>query len=199
MKHLGIAVMVILSFLSPKLVQAQHKAETRCDPENASNQCVSASQVGTDVQKALESANASGLSGLTLNKAVLTLETAATTKSGIDINLLIFTLKHTAKKGNTLTETITWGSLEKPAAGGPTQSLQNVLANAIATAAQIASKVTRIKLSQAVIKMQFVVDKDINGSISYKILGVTLGPSIDVDKTSTNTLEVTFTKPTSTL
>lgn len=195
MKRLQIAVVIAFLFLCPKLAQGQAQPETSCDPEKPNDQCVSAAQVGVDVQRALQLANLAGLSGLTLDKAVLTLETAATTKGGIDINFLIFTLKHTAKKGNTVTQTITWGTLDKPAGGGTTADLKDVLASAVATAAQITSKVTAIKLSQAVIKIQFVVDKETSGSISYKILGVTLGPSIDVDKTCTNTLEVTFKKP----
>ena len=51
-----------------------------------------------------------------------------------------------------------------------------------------------LPLSEAVITIKFVVDKDNAGSLSYKILGVNLGPSVDLDKVSTNTLEVTFAK-----
>jgi hypothetical protein len=38
----------------------------------------------------------------------------------------------------------------------------------------------------------FVVDKDNNDSLSYKIVGVNLDPSVDLDKVSTNTLTVTL-------
>jgi hypothetical protein len=179
---------ITLLFMSPTI-----RAQETCDP--ASVECADASQVGIAVQDALRAANTSGLSGLSLKKAVLTLETVGTVTGGISINFLIFTIKHQSKKANTITQEITWGSLPKPnAVGGGLASLKDVLPRAIATAAQIASKVTAPALSQAIITIKFVVDKDNGGSLSYKILGLSLGPNVDLDKTSTNTLAVTFVK-----
>jgi hypothetical protein len=168
-------------------------AQESCDTDT-SQECVAAAKVGTDVQTALRDANATGLSGLSLKKAVLTLETGGTVTNGFNINFLIFTIKHQTKKGNTVTQVITWGTLPKPAGGGKAAQLQQILAQAIATSAKIASSVTTLPLSEATITIKFVVDKDNGGSVSYKVLGVNLGPSIDLDKTSTNTLAVTFSK-----
>jgi hypothetical protein len=185
---LSLAIGITLLFMSPTI-----QAQDTCDP--ASVECADAGKVGIAVQEALRAANTSGLSGLSLKKAVLTLETVGTVTDGININFLIFTIKHQSKKVNTITQEITWGSLPKPnAVAGGLASLKDVLPRAIATAAQIASKVTAPALSQATITIKFVVDKDTGGSLSYKILGLSLGPNVDLDKTSTNTLAVTFAK-----
>ena len=132
-----------------------------------------------------------------LSKAVLTLETGGTNTTGISINLFIFTIKHQTKKSGTLTQEINWGTLQKPAGAGPAEQLKDVLAKAISTAAAVAAQVTQLPLSQAVITIQFAVVKDNGGSLSYKIAGINLGPNVDFDKTSKNTLAVTFTKPQS--
>jgi hypothetical protein len=110
------------------------KAQDACDPSK-SDECVLASQVGIDVQAALRNANGTGLSGLALKKAVLTLETAANVKTGLDINVLIFTLKYQTKKGDTITQTITWGTVPKAAGTHATPNrmltpVQQSLANA---------------------------------------------------------------------
>jgi hypothetical protein len=172
---------------------AARSQDSACDPRSDAG-CASASQVGKDVQQALVNANATGLSNLQLRKAVLTLETSGTTTDGVSINFLIFTVKHQAKKGDTMTQQITWGALPKPAGVGAPEKLKEVLARAVATAAQIAGGVTSLPLTEATITIKFVVDKDNGGSISYKIIGLNLGPNIDFDKVSTNTLAVTFSK-----
>jgi len=170
------------------------KPQDSCDVQTSA-ECAEAAKVGVDVQKALRAANTSGLSGLSLKKAVLTLETGGTLTDGININFFIFTIKHQTKKGNTITQEITWGSLPKlNAPGGGLDSLSDVLSRAIGTSAKIASSVTSPPLSEATITIKFVVDKDNGGSLSYKILGINLGPNVDLDKTSTNALAVTFTK-----
>jgi hypothetical protein len=185
---LVLGIGLTLLFMNPTI-----QAQESCAP--ASVECADASKVGIAVQDALRAANTSGLSGLSLKKAVLTLETVGTITDGININFLIFTIKHQSKKVNTITQEITWGSIPKPnAVGGGLPSLKDVLPRAIATAAQIASEVTAPALSEATITIKFVVDKDNGGSLSYKILGLTLGPNVDLDKTSTNTLAVTFAK-----
>lgn len=185
-----IASAMILTLVTSRAV----KAQDNCDVAT-SQECADASKVGIDVQNALRDANVTGLSGLTLKKAVLTLETGSTVTGGISINFLIFTIKHQTKKGNTIAQEITWGSLPKPAGTpGKLDNLKEVLSRAIATSAKIASSVTTLPLSQATITIKFVVDKDNGGSLSYKVLGVNLGPNVDLDKTSTNTLVVTFSK-----
>jgi len=167
------------------------RAQDTCDQE-----CVQAATVGKDVQSALQQANLTGLHGLVLKKAVLTLETGSTITGGFNINLLVFTIKHQVKKGDTITQTITWTNVSKPAgAEAPMESLKDVLARAVATSSALANSVTTLPLSEATITIKFVVDKDTGGSVSYKILGINLGPSVDWDKVSTNTLAVTLSKP----
>jgi hypothetical protein len=151
-------------------------------------------QVGKDVQAALTAANATGLGGLKLSKAVLTLETAGTFQAGIKLNFLIFTIDHTQKKGTTISQTLTFGALQKLAGGGNVANLTEPLARALASAAEVASQINVLPLSQGVVKLQFVVEKKTDGSLSYQIMGINLGPSVNLDNTSTNTLEVTFTK-----
>ena len=56
-----------------------------CDPA-ASRECADAKAVGAAVEKALQTANETGLSGLRLQKAVLTLETKANVKNGFVLN-----------------------------------------------------------------------------------------------------------------
>jgi hypothetical protein len=158
---------------------------------------VLAEKVGKDVETALMSANSTGLNGLALSKAVLTLEIAGSTEGGVKANFFIFTIDHTTKKGSTITQTLTFGALQRPASGGniDTASLKDSLAGAIASASSVAAQIKTLPFAEGSVKLQFVVDNKNGGSISYKILGIDLGPSVSLDKASTNTLEVTFAKP----
>lgn len=158
---------------------------------------VGVEQVGKDVESALVTANSTGLQGLVLSKAVLTLETAGSTQGGLKLNFLIFTIDHTKKKGTTITQTMTFGALQKPAGGGKVDlaTLRDSLAKAIATSAAVVSQIHTLPFSQGTVKLQFVVEKKNDASLSYKVLGIDLGPSVNLDNTSTNSLEVTFTKP----
>jgi hypothetical protein len=155
-----------------------------------------AEEVGKSVETALLTANSTGLGGLTLTKAVLTLETGGSIQGGLKLNFLIFTIDHTQKKGTTINQTITFGALQKPAGGGvaDASALKDSLAKAIATAAEVATQVHTLPLSEATVKIQFVVEKKSDGSIAFDILGVKGGPSVNLDNTSTNSLEVTFAK-----
>ena len=185
---LGIASLSLI-FIGSAL--AQGTAQGGCGLE-----CVEASKVGLDVQNALGQANLTGLSGLVLKKAVLTLETGSTVTGGVTINFIIFTIKHQTKKGSTITQEMTWGNLSQPQGPPATlESLKGVLASAIARSAALTESVTAMPLSEASITLKFVVDKDNGGSLSYKVAGINLGPSVDLDKVSTNTLTVTFAKP----
>jgi hypothetical protein len=182
------AVSVFVVFALCRVALAQECATTDV-------QCAQASQVGIDVKNALVNANATGLSGLSLQKAVLTLETASTNTGGLNFNFLVFTIKHQVKKSGTVTQQITWGSVPKPeGAASKIEDLRDALARAIGLSAKIASSVSTLPLAEATITIKFVVDKDTGGSISYKIAGIDLGPNIDFDKVSTNTLTVTFSK-----
>jgi hypothetical protein len=169
---------------------------SRAQDTPAPTEIVGADQVGKDVEAALLTANSTGLGGLALTKAVLTLETGGSIQGGLKLNFFIFTIDHTKKKGTTITQTLSFGALQKPAGGGKTDltTLKDSLSKAIATAAQVASQVHTLPFKEGTVKIQFVVEKKTDGSISYKVLGIDLGPSINLDNTSTNSLEVTFSK-----
>jgi hypothetical protein len=51
-----------------------------------------------------------------------------------------------------------------------------------------------LPLSQATVKVEFAVERKNDGGLSFKVLGYDVSGSIDWDKTSKNSLEVTFTK-----
>jgi hypothetical protein len=194
MKNRGGTIIILSLVLLSVGTSKSVKAQEICDV-SSSQECAGASKVGADVQAALRAANLTGLSGLTLKKAVLTLETGSSITGGININFLIFTIKHQTKKTGTISQEITWGSLPKANAPPATlASITEVLARAIATSASLTASTSTLPLTEATITIKFVVDKDSGGSLSYKIMGVNLGPSVDLDKTSTNTLAVTFSK-----
>jgi hypothetical protein len=171
---------------------------TAVSSQAASNtlQTASPEAIGQAVQQALEKANATGLGGLVMKKVVLTLETGGTLDVGGKLNFLIFSVEHTSKKGTTIDQTLTFGSVGKQqgASTGNLETLPDVLSKAVASAALTASKVSELPFSEATIKLTFAVDVKNGGSISYKILGINLGPEVDFEKTSKNTLEVTFAK-----
>jgi hypothetical protein len=127
------ALLLLTSFVLPRAY-----AQDACDTAT-SDQCAEASRVGMDVQNALRNANGTGLNGLALKKAVLTLQTVSNGKTGISLNFLIFTIKHQTSKGNTVSQEITWGSVPKQAGGGPgnVASLTDSLSQAVASAAKL--------------------------------------------------------------
>jgi hypothetical protein len=185
----GLAILLLSSSVS--WGQNAPNAPKPNDPSLAA-----ASEVGKAVQDALYKANATGLGGLRLTKAVLSLETGSTTEGGLKLNFIIFTISHTAKKGDTVTQTITFGALDKAhAAGKPDFSaLTDSLSQAVATSATTAAEVQVLPLSQATVKVEFAVERKNDGGLSFKVLGYDVSGSIDWDKTSKNSLEVTFTK-----
>jgi hypothetical protein len=188
------SLLMLLIFLTlPSLLLGQQPSQT---PKTDDVELAGAGSVGKAVQAALLKANGAGLGGLRLSKAVLTLEEGSTTEGGLKLNFVIFTISHTAKKGNTITETLTFGALAKAHAEGPPDlsALTDSLARAIATAAATASEVQVLPLSEASVKIEFVVEKKNDGGLSFKVLGYDVTGSIDWDKTSKNSLEVTFSK-----
>jgi len=177
-------------FLSPT-AKAQEKKPSAGNPALAG-----AAQVGDEVQKALVKANAAGLGGLRLTKAVLLMETGSAMEGGVKLNFIIFTIGHTEKKGRTITSTLTFGELARlHAAGRPNlASLTDSLSHAIATAAAVATEVQVLRLTEATIKVEFVVEKKSDGGLSFHILGVDVDGNIDLEKASKNSLEVTFSR-----
>ena len=156
---------------------------------------VNAELVGQKVQEALLMASATGLGGLILNKAVLTLEVGQKTQGGITINLLIFKISSKRTKGSTETITLNFAQSPKAAVKPPSAGeLKDSLAGAIVAAAGAASKVNVLPLKEATIKLGFAVDTDASGGVKFQLLGADFGGSIDSSKTSMNSLTVTFTK-----
>ena len=67
------------------------------------DQIASANSVGQEVQRALQRANATGLSGLRVTEANLKLETGSETSGDFEINFVIFTIQYKGKKSETQT------------------------------------------------------------------------------------------------
>jgi hypothetical protein len=165
-------------------------------PSTGNDALAAAADVGKEVQSALVKANGAGLGGLRLKQAVLSLESGSSVEGGVKLNFIIFTIKHTAKKGKTTTLSLTFGSVDRLKGGGRPDlaSLTDSLSRAIATAAAVATEVEVLPLSEVTVKIEFVVEKTASGGLSFKILGSDVDGSVDFDKVSKNSLEVTFAK-----
>lgn len=157
-----------------------------------SDEIASAKSVGQEVQRALQRANSTGLSGLRVTEANLKLETGSETSGDVEINFIIFTIQHKGKKSETETTELVF-SLPKPTAVAKA-NLTDPLAQAIATAAATASQINVLSLTKATITIDFAVSKDNSGKISFTLLGAKIGGGVDLTKTSKNTLVVTFSK-----
>ena len=162
----------------------------------ASNtEIASAASVGEAVNRALDKALETGLSGLTMKKAVLKLETGSAVSGGIELNFLIFTISHKTKKGSTQGTELVFEKQHNAGAGTlKTQDLVDPLAKAIATAAETAKQINALPIASATISMDFAVEKSTGGKISFKLFGSTESGNIDVTTTSKNNLTVTFSQ-----
>lgn len=158
----------------------------------------SARDVGKEVQRALLAANDSGLSGLHLTSAKLTLETSSAVAGDVQINFLIFTLQHKDKKSETATAQFEFSppKPKTPDKGLNALNLAEPLAQAIAAAAATAAEINvpSLPLNKTTITINFAVSKDNGGSLSFVILGAKIGGGAELEKTSKNTLEVSFSK-----
>ena len=168
--------------------------EERVRPEKTDTELAAAEETGKAIEQALDRARATGLSGLRLNKAVLTLETGNVKQGGIKISFIIFTISSRVKKGETQKTVLTFGALAKPARTASVKSLDEPLADAILQAAHIAAQVKTLPLSEATVKFEFVVEKSVGGGVSFQVLGGSVGGDIDFSKVSKNSLEVTFSR-----
>src|SRR3989442_1257432 len=159
-------------------------------------EAVTGAEVGRQVQIALQEADATGLGGLHLKKAVLNLEYAVAIGSDFKVNFLIFTISHAQRKAQTQTTTLTFSRMPRPA-GAAVKNIEDIkehLARAIAEAAVLASQVNVLPLEEGSFKIEFFVEKKPSGGVSFKILGGEVGGGVDLDKTSKNSLEVTFAR-----
>jgi hypothetical protein len=156
---------------------------------------VSAELVSQKVQDALVMASGTGLSGLHLEKAELTLEVGHKIEGGITVNLLIFTISNKKTKGSTQTATLTFDrSVTISGSRIPMEDLKEPLARAIAVTAAAASKINVLPLKEASIKLEFVVDTTAGGGVKFELLGGNIGGNVDFSKTSKNSLAVTFAR-----
>jgi hypothetical protein len=183
----------LTAVLAAALAAACHGDEARLstDPTVAP-----AAAVGAAVEQALQAANTTGLAGLKLDEATLTLETGRSRVGGFELNFLIFTISHKKKKGETLVTTMNFGALEpiQGVKGTELAELKDSLAKAIANAAVLASEVHLLPLREATVKLDFVVEKESGGGLSLKVLGVDIGGDVDFEKVSKNSLEVSFSR-----
>jgi hypothetical protein len=152
-----------------------------------------AQAVGKEINEALVKASATGLSNMKLQKADVKLETGSELSGDIELNFIIFTIQHKRSKGITQTTELVFQTPQNAGANNlPPRSLSEPLARAIAIAAETAKQITVLPVGEATITIEFAVSKDTSGKLSFKVLGATLGGGIDLNKTSKNSLTVTF-------
>lgn len=152
----------------------------------------SAKSVGQEVQRALQRANASGLSGLRVTEANLKLETGSETSGDFEIHFIIFTIQHKGKKSETQTTELVFSVPKLTSVSRA--NLTDPLARAIAAAAAAASEINVLPLTRATITIDFAVSKDDSGEISFTVFGTKIGGGVDLERTSKNTLVVSFGK-----
>jgi hypothetical protein len=185
-------LLIVVSFAATCTVLLAN--DTSPDPSNT--EIAAAADVGKAVQRALLEADSTGLSNLALQKAVVSLETGRTTVQNVEISFIIFTISHSKKKGATQSTSLTFERMPRPA-GSTTKKIDDLtepLARAIANAAAVASQINVLQFSEATVKLEFVVEKTTGGKISFKVLGANIGPEVDLEKTSKNSIEVTFSR-----
>jgi hypothetical protein len=151
-----------------------------------------AKSVGREVQRALQRANATGLSGLRVSEAVLKLETGSETVGDAGFDFVVFTVQHKGKKAATQSTELAF-SLPKTASITKAD-LAEPLARAIAAAAATAAQINVLTLTKATVTLEFAVSKDDSGRIGFTVLGTKLGGGVDLATTSKNTLVVTFSR-----
>jgi hypothetical protein len=133
--------------------------------------------------------------GLKLQSAVLTLEEGFVIDAVFELNIVIFTIKWGEKKTRTSTTTLTFGTM--PAGTAATRrplDMKEALRRAIHEGAQAAGHIKVLPLSEAKFKVDFAVEETVGGGIKFVILGAQISGDIDLEKTSENSLEVTFTR-----
>ena len=155
---------------------------------------VAAAEVGRAVQKALKEAEATGLAGLQLNKATLSLETGRSRDPRFELDLWVFTISFGEKKQNTVTQILVFGAEKAIAKKARVEDLVDPLARAIAAAAATAAEINVLPLAKATIKIEFVVEQKVSGTIGFKLVPADVGAEagIDFERTSKNGLEIEF-------
>ena len=168
-------------------------------PAANTTELADAVEVGKKVEETLSRVNAGITGGLALHSAVLNLETSTEVETGFELNLFIFTISHKRKKGHTETVALNFqrDTLDQLALSPSTaDASSDDFLQQIKRAAAVASSVKTLPLNQISVKIEFAVIKDTQGSLSFKFFGgsASAGPSIDVTKTSINSLELVLNK-----
>jgi hypothetical protein len=166
--------------------------------KRGTDETVGAAEVGSGVEKALHNANETGLNGLRLADATLSIETGATQEVNGTINLIVFTISHKSTKGATQTTTLHFGEVAQKSADMKAPEIEDLatpLAKMIATAAELASAVKTLPLTDAKVKIEFVAQRESSGAVTFKILAADGSAGINFKKVSKNSLEVSFARP----
>jgi len=166
------------------------------DQSNAleTSEFVLAADLGRQVEEALKTASETGLGGLQLSEATLSIETGVSHESSVELHFIIFTISHRKQKGTTQMMSLL---LRAPESRGLVKKIKlpdvkDALARAIATAAAMASSINVLPLDEAKVKFDFATSRNTKGEIEYVLLTGNASSSIDFSKTSKNSLEVVF-------
>jgi len=193
MRRIGwglITCVATLAFASSALGE-----EAMCPKD--SDETVTAEEVGQEVESVLNNASETGLNGLKLSEATLSIETGTTQEVSGSITLIGFTISHKSSKGATQTTTLQFKQppAKKLAAKPPEiKDLKTTLAKMIATGARLAATVKSLPLAEAKVKIEFVAQRETGGALTFKVLAAEGSGGINFKKVSKNSLEVTFAK-----
>jgi hypothetical protein len=135
-----------------------------------------------------------------LSSAVFDFKTTTGTVGGLSLNLFIVKIGGSVEKDTVNDVSFTYSVPTPPPTRGPRpkpQALSDALANEILAAA-IAAKpsltLLGMPLSKVTVSVQFGIKFDGNVSLNIPVSVVTLGPSADRNKTSTQSVTLTFGK-----
>jgi hypothetical protein len=168
-------------------------------PAPSNVELAATSDVSAGVEAVLASLMNEAPSELHLQQAVLSMQYGSAKEGGITLTLVVFTIGHKSKKGMTRTTAVTFGEvkLKEFTANFVAPSLDEQFRDQLKDAVVAASKVHTLPVTKITVKQEFAVSKDINGGLTFKVFNGegSIGGTIDVNKTSVNSLELTYSKP----
>lgn len=222
MRHLVLAVgMLITTLCFGQSNAANGSTANTCKPPSTSNPLAQAAlmietpagtadlpSVISAVQTALkcyDDHRGTGPDSLPLlQKAVFDFQTTTGKVGGIELDFFVFKLKATHERDDTHVTTFTYAR-PKPKQGvhplktkqAPVLLSDDIVARmqAAATAINEAAKMGDLDFNQLDVKIQFGIKNDGSAAASVPVQLVTIGPSIDYNKTDVQTVTLSFAKP----
>ena len=174
--------------------------EDRPKPSPGNLQLASTEDVGQQVQAVISAMSKETPKGLHLKSAILSLQTGSAKEKSIELTLVIFTISHKSKMGATQTTVITFGDkqLAEFEANFAPPTFDQQFKKQIDQAVAIADVVKVLGVAQISAKVEFIVNKDTSGGLTFSASGPfgvgKLGGDLKYDKTktSTNSLELIY-------